>query len=107
MITLKPFKNNVMFEFLDDTIGKQGHFHAKTSTGIILVSSVDANKVHRWGRVLASGPESEVIPGDLILVEALMWMEGNKVDGVRMWKTDDSRILAVAETIADCQVQST
>lgn len=106
MATLKPLGNNVMFSFIDETGGSKGRFHDRpTEAGIILVSSADSNKKHRWGKVVAAGPKAEVNTGDYILVEALMWMEGTSVDGVKVWKTDDSKILAVTDRIEHCSAQ--
>ena len=105
MATLLPLGNNVMFQFLEDTGGSKGRFFGETQSGIILASSADHQKKHKWGRVLFAGPKAEVKEGDYILIESLMWMEGTKVDGVRMWKTDDSKILAVTDDIANCEPQ--
>lgn len=105
-MTLKPLKNIVMFTFLDETGGAKGAFSAALAeSGIILPASVSLQKTHRWGRVVAAGPEAEVVEGDLILVEALMWMEGVKFDGRKVWKTDDSKILAVTDDISACEQQ--
>ncbi len=106
MSTIKPLGNNVMFSFIDETGGKSGRFHDRpTEAGIILVSSADSQKKHRWGRVVAAGPKAEVNPGEFILVESLMWMEGTTIDGVKMWKTDDTKILAVTDRIEHCTAQ--
>ena len=95
-----------MFRFLDSSGGKKGRFHVTTRSGIIIApGSIDEQKKARWGEVIAAGPKAEVVPGDFILIEALMWMEGTQVDGVRMWKTDDSKILAVTNDIDACEHQ--
>jgi co-chaperonin GroES (HSP10) len=107
MSTILPLGNNIMFRFLDFTGGHKGYFTDKpTAAGIILVRSAITQKVHRWGEVIAVGPKVDgIVPGDYVLVEALMWMEGTKVDDVPMWKTDDSKILAVTNDIEACQNQ--
>lgn len=104
MATIKPLNNNVMFQFLDDTSGEKGRFTDKTKSGIILLpGNPDKQKAARWGKVLAVGPDVEgVVPGDFVLIEALMWMEGVKLDGVKMWKTDDSKILVVTNDESAC-----
>jgi len=95
-----------MFQFLDSTGGQKGRFHVSTRSGIIIApGTVDEQKKARWGKVLAAGPKAEVKPGEFILIEALMWMEGTEVDGIRMWKTDDSKILAVTDDIENCDHQ--
>lgn len=108
MATVRPLGNNVMFQFLDSTGGGKGYFTDQArESGIILVRSANAQKVHRWGEVLAVGPKVDgLVPGDFVLVESLMWMEGNVVDGVKMWKTDDSKILAVTNDRSACQSQA-
>lgn len=106
MATLRPLNNNIMFQFLDSTGGSKGRFTDTHRSGIILVPSVDSQKKARWGLVLSVGPKVEgVQPGDYILIEALMWMEGTKVDGVPMWKTDDTKVLAVTDDLASCTSQ--
>jgi co-chaperonin GroES (HSP10) len=106
MATIKPLGNNVMFRFLDFTGGAKGRFTDTLGSGIITLPTAASQKVHRWGEVLAVGPKVDgVVPGDFILIEALMWMEGTKVDDVRMWKTDDSKILCVTNDIAECYRQ--
>jgi len=106
IMKIKPFRNNVLFKFLDETAGAKGVFHAKlASSGIILPPTVSLQKQHRWGRVYAAGPDAAVKEGDLILIEALMWMEGVKHENEKIWKTDDTKILAVADSIDDCQPQ--
>lgn len=104
-MNIKPLGNNVMFRFLDITGGAKGRFTDTHRSGIILVPTVASQKVHRWGQVIASGPDSAVAEGDYILVENLMWMEGTQVEGVKMWKTDDSKILAVTDDIDSCDRQ--
>jgi len=108
MATIRPLNNNIMFQFLEQTGGKKGVFQEDArASGIIIVASNDKQKVHRWAEVLAVGPKVDgVVPGDFILIEALMWMEGTEVDGVRMWKTDDSKVLAVTNDRASCQAQA-
>lgn len=103
---IRPLGNNVMFQFLDSTGGAKGRFTDMRPSGIIMLPTVDAQKVHRWGKVLAVGPKVEgVVPGDYVLIESLMWMEGTKVDDVPMWKTDDSKILLVTNDLDACTRQ--
>ncbi len=106
---VRPLKNNVIFKFLDETTGKKGAFmdrHLKS--GIILPGgSVNRQKVHRWGQVVAAGPEADGLnPGDYILIESMMWMEGVKLnEDEKVWKTDSSKVLAVTNDIDACQPQ--
>lgn len=106
MATLKPLKNNVMFEFLDSSGGGKGRFTPRaTASGIIMLATTGEQKKNRWGMVIAAGPDADVAPGEYILIESLMWMEGTEVDGVKMWKTDDTKILAVTNDIDSCEAQ--
>ena len=106
---LRPLRNNVMFKFLDETSGDKGAFTETHAIGIIIPRSTKSQKVARWGEVIALGPDAEaggLAVGDLILIEALMWMEGVKFEGVKVWKTDDSKVLAVTNDRAACQSQA-
>ena len=106
---LRPLGNNIMFKFLEETGGQKGRFHDVHKSGIIVVPSVGSQKVARWGEVVAVGPKVEGIsPGDFILIEALMWMEGVKFgeEGEKVWKTDDSKVLVVTNDRDFCQTQA-
>lgn len=105
MPTLRVLRNNVMFQFLDSSGGAKGRFSTQTQSGILIAPSVSNQKGNRWGRVVAAGPDAAVKPGDYILVEALMWMEGTQFEGERMWKTDDSKILVVTDDVDACEPQ--
>lgn len=108
-MNIKPLKNNVIFKFLDETTGKKGAFvDRQLASGIILPGgSVNRQKVHRWGQVVAAGPEADgLASGDYILIEAMMWMEGVRVgEDEKVWKTDSSKVLAVTNDITACQPQ--
>ena len=105
-MTLRPLGNNIMFQFLEATEGKKGAFVEKHSL-LIIPKTVSTQKVARWGKVLAVGPKVDgVQPGDYVLIEALMWMEGVKLNETeKVWKTDDSKVLAVTNDIEACQPQ--
>lgn len=106
-MNIKPLGNNIIFQFLDSTTGKKGAFVEKHSF-LIIPQAVNSQKVHRWGKVIAVGPKVDgVVPGDFILIEALMWMEGVKLNAEeRVWKTDDSKVLAVTNDLEACQSQA-
>lgn len=107
MTTIRPLKNNIIFRFLENTFGKKGAFIEKaTAAGIIIPPTQSTQKVARWGEVIAAGPDCTVKPGDYILIEALMWMEGVKVDDQKVWKTDESKVLVVTNDIEACQSQA-
>jgi co-chaperonin GroES (HSP10) len=95
-----PLRNNIMFCFLDETSGSKGKFtERKLASGIVLPTLDSSQKLPRWGEVLAAGPESQVKPGEYILIESLMWTFGTEVDGQKMWKTDDQKIIMVTDDI--------
>lgn len=98
-MNIKPIRNVVMFQFLDATGGSKGKFDGgKTEGGIIIPVLDSEQKIPRWGEVVALGPDaasSGLNVGDFILVEALMWSFGTKINDEKMWKTDDTKILMV------------
>jgi len=101
-MTLLPLKSNVMFQFLDETAGAKGRFtDRKTESGIIIPTLDSSQKLPRWGKVIAAGPESEVKEGEYILIEALMWSFGIEFEGEKIWKTDDSKIMMVTEDVQE------
>jgi co-chaperonin GroES (HSP10) len=101
-MNILPLKNNVMFKFLDETAGSKGKFtDRKTEGGIILPTLDSSQKLPRWGKVVAVGPDAQVAVGEYILIEALMWSFGTEVDGEKMWKTDDSKIVLVTDDVTE------
>lgn len=107
-VTLKCFGNVVMMKFLDETGGSKGRFHGRAGFGIIVVASAAQQKKHRWAQVMALGPDAEaegLAIGDYILVESMMWMEANTINGERWNKTDTSKILSVTDDREACQLQ--
>lgn len=108
LITLKCLPKVVMMKFLDETGGHQGRFHGTAGSGIIVVASAAQQKKHRWAQVMALGSDAEaegLAVGDYILVESMMWMEANTVNGERWNKTDASKILCVTNDREACQLQ--
>lgn len=96
--TVVPLKNNIMFQFLDTAGGSKGKFTDRaTASGIVIAQTDAQQKLPRWGKVVAVGPDSGVSVGEFILIEALMWSFGTEVDGEKMWKTDDSHVLMVTD----------
>jgi co-chaperonin GroES (HSP10) len=97
-----PLRNNVMFQFLDETTGSKGKFNErKLDSGIILPTLDSAQKLPRWGMVIAAGPTAQVKVGEYILIQSLMWTYGTEVDGVKMWKTDDEKIIMVTDDVSE------
>ena len=102
-MNIRPLNNNIMFQFLDATGGAKGKFtDRKTESGIIIPTLDSAQKLPRWGRVVALGPKAEeagLEVGNYVLIEALMWSFGTEIDGEKLWKTDDSKVLMVTDDI--------
>jgi co-chaperonin GroES (HSP10) len=94
-MNLSPIKNAVLFQFLDETNSSTGKF-TERSAGILYIGSVQNNQSTkpRWGKVLAVGPTVDGVEvGDFILIEAGKWTVRTEVDGVPLWKTDDTWII--------------
>jgi len=95
---IRPLKNTILFAFVDNTA--DGMFVEKTKSGLMLAKSHDRSaKLPRWGKIIACGPDvdKEIKNAHQILVEPLMWTEGVEYDGVRIWKTDSTKIMAVQD----------
>lgn len=103
--TINPLRDTIIFQFIDETNGIQRGFTDITKSGIIIQQAASQQKVARWGQVKAVGPESAVEVGQFVLVEALQWTLRTEVDNEPLWKTDDSRVLAVVDNIDDCARQ--
>lgn len=103
MTQLSALRNNILFKFLDETGGSKGMFtDRKTPGGIVLPTLQSEQKDSRWGLVTHVGPDVDgVSPGDYIFIEPLMWSFGTVVDGEKLWKTDDTKILFVTDDPAD------
>jgi co-chaperonin GroES (HSP10) len=103
-MSLKPLKNYILFAFIDDL--SNGLFISKTRSGILLSQSpkdFDLQKIPRWGKTLAIGKDvKDVSVGDFILVEGLQWTQGFEYDGIKIWKTDEKKVMAVTDDINMC-----
>lgn len=94
---LEPIKDSVLFAFEDDVDG--GKFYQTSESGIFLGSNSHLNaNAPRWGRVIAKGPDADSISnGDRILIEPTQWTFGMTYDGVKIWRTIESKIICVDE----------
>lgn len=95
MTNLRPLKNTVLFQFLDDTGGAKGRFSERYNGSIVIpVLNSNQNKSSRWGKVVSIGPDvREVKVGDFILIEPLQWTNNEVFEGEKIWKTDESKIM--------------
>lgn len=104
-MAIRPLHDSFLFVFIDDTGG--GKFIPKTRSGILLTNQQvnEQTTSPRWGKVLAVGAEiKDFGVNDYVLLEPLQWTMGFTYDDVRIWKSDASRVLAVAG--ADVPVQN-
>lgn len=92
---LTPVDKGIFFIFADDT--SSTHFKNKTASGIIVQGGPQSDQP-RWGGVIQVGGNVEGIEvGDCILIEKGGWTPGFVTDGVRMWKTDETKVLVVSD----------
>lgn len=96
-MTLKAYKNHILFRFLD-AVNTRGEFErAKTSFGLELVGGFDNSaKQPRWAEALAVGPDvKNVHEGDWFLLPALRWTERVVFEDQSYWKTREEEVVCV------------
>lgn len=95
---LYPLLNGILFVFNEQLEqGKFVEYHGKVYVGKSDDSSI---KNARWGKVIAIGPDVKddgIKVGKHILIEPLAWTKGLEYDGIKIWRTDESRVMAVSE----------
>jgi hypothetical protein len=94
---IEAILNNIIFQFVEDVT--QTRFVNSTESGII-INSGDGNQMlwPRWCKALHVGPDvTEVKEGEFILVEPGKWTTAFRIDNVRYWKTDESRVIGVSD----------
>jgi len=96
---IKPLRKNFFFTFVDD-ISPDGRFISKSKSGILMTSKglEEQSNFARWAIVVAVG--DEVIGfnvGDYVLIEPLKWTQGFMFDQRKIWKSDQDKVLAVAD----------
>jgi co-chaperonin GroES (HSP10) len=96
---LRAIKNHIIFQFIDE-VDSKGQFVETTKWGFVIPGQFDNSaKSPRWGIVKEVGPEvKHVKVGQQVLINALKWTAGFKLDGVRNWRTDESQVAAVRKT---------
>lgn len=99
-ISAHAIKNHIVFKF-NDKVDHDGKFIQSHDTFHIVSGDFEKSaQSPRWATVVTAGPttDSDVCqPGTQILIENLKWTMGFKVDGVMLWRTDDTHVLAVGE----------
>ena len=95
---IKALNDSIIFKF--ETEVAKGAFVDKTEAGIIIHRSHDLGaKDPRWGIVYAVGPKVEHVKvGDKILIEPLMWTEGFKYEDEKYWRTNEQKVMGIAES---------
>jgi hypothetical protein len=97
-MALKPLKDSFLFAFFNDNA--EGLFFERNSGKIILTNKDfdGQGKYARWGKVLAiGGTVTDFNVGDIVLIEAGMWTLGCEFDGVKVWKSDQTKVIAIGE----------
>lgn len=98
MSVLKPLHNAILFQFLNET--SAGLFMDKNKGRIIIATpEIDKQGAYaRWVRVESVGPAvTNCKPGDIVLLHKGKWTIGFVYEEQRLWKTDDSWVLAIGE----------
>ncbi len=92
---IKTLHDKILFSFEDENDSKG--FNNVSEGGIVFSSYHHDTRQDRWGIVLVVGPEvKEIKVGDRILVEALKWSEGHKVDDeLKIWMTTEENVMLV------------
>jgi hypothetical protein len=112
---LRCLHDGILFAFLQSTNAK-GYFVEKTNWGFELAAPTDAQRAGnnvfnrtlqegRWARVLTIGPECKTVEvGDYICVEPMMWTNSFTHDSVRIYKTDESKVMLISKEKPDTLV---
>jgi hypothetical protein len=98
MAILKPLSNYFLFKFVNTT--RAGKFVERNSGQIILTNkNIDQQgKYARFGEVTAVGKDvKDFTIGDIVLIEPLMWTQEIVYNGESIWKSDDTKVLGIAE----------
>ena len=93
---LKPIGHAFLFSFTNETAS--GKFIEKSRGQIILTNQDLDNqgRYARWGKVEAVGDAiTDFADGDFVLIEALQWTKEFKFEDKKLWKSDDSKVIAI------------
>lgn len=107
-MSVRAIRNHIIFKFERERVraadGTRMQFKEETNWGFDLGKADQgfdvATKEAQWGIVTSTGHKvREIKSGDRVLIEPLKWTIGIDVDGNTYWRTDESCILAVDETV--------
>lgn len=92
--------NDIAFKFEEklDPL-RNNMFSATTESGIYIPPSpTDTAHKPRWAKVVSIGSDCLDVKVDMrILIEPGAWTNNFEIDGVKHWKTDESKVLAVED----------
>jgi hypothetical protein len=98
---LRPLHNQFFFAFLNET--SNGMFVPKNK-GQIIIPTVKSQDLRgqgdfgRWAKVLSIGKDvTKFKNGAIVLIDKLQWTKGFIYDEVMVWKSDEDKVLAIAD----------
>lgn len=105
MASIRAIKNHIIFQFEDEIVRRtdtgrdRAQFNEKTDWGFEISNYDEGTKTPRWGIVKSVGHEvkSNIAVGSRILIEALAWTESLVFNGEPIWRTDETKVLAMDE----------
>lgn len=97
----QPIGKNFLFTFLSQT--KRGMFAQKSSGRIYIPNAApttdEQGLLARWVKVEAIGPDVKNFNvGDIVLIEPLKWTIGYIFGNQRLWKSDESQVMATTDS---------
>lgn len=100
-MNIKPIGKAILFSFVEEA--RDGMFIPTTKSGIIMTNqNMDHNRTAKWGKVITKGsdvPDEIAKVGEYILIEPLQWTLSATIEGQKMWKTDETKVIASSSEI--------
>jgi len=93
---LTAIKNNIIFKFVEG-VNSSGEFEKTETASIIhqLANFDESAKDPRWVKIVSVGPDCTFVKeGMQVLLPALRWTNSTKFDGERIWKSDETQVVA-------------
>lgn len=97
-LMLTPTRNGLLVVFIEEYSKSGKGFTQTTDWGFDIEGDHTNSTEPRWAKVIAKGPDAaeEIVNGQYVLIEPLMWTPGFKHDDVNIWKTDSSKVLCTS-----------
>lgn len=96
MAQLRTIKDRIIFQFLEDTTG--GSFANRTDWGFEIKSPTTDLKAARWATVTHIGNKvKDIVEGDFVLIEPLMWTLHMEVEGKKYWTTTEEKVMILSK----------